>query len=89
MVLFAWNARDASKVDRVGGAVMPVKPKPRYYIYTWDTYKQKFTPQSGVRCGPYSLFGLRKAIRKLREIGYPCNYHNGDGDPSVLVERAS
>lgn len=66
---------------------------PRYYVQTWDTNKQDFTPQAGVRCGPYSLFGLRKAIRKLRSMGYPCDYRSGlgvrmeAGDPSVLVCR--
>ena len=47
------------------------KPKRKYYrVTTWDTDKQKFTPQIGVRQGPYTLFGLRKAIRKLRDMGY-------------------
>ena len=61
--------------------------KTRYYVYTWDTDKETFTPQAGVRCGPYSLFGLRKALRKLRRLGYPCDYHGScrSGDPSVLV----
>jgi hypothetical protein len=40
--------------------------KPRYYVETWDTEKQTFTPQQGVRKGPYSLFGLRKALKALR-----------------------
>ena len=57
--------------------------KPRYYVTTWDTEKQLFTPQAGVRTGPYSLFGLRKALRALQEHGYDCNRD----DPSVLVER--
>jgi hypothetical protein len=56
----------------------------RYWVYTWDVYRQEFTPQQGVRCGPYSLWGLRRALRKLRAIGYPaCK-----GDPAVLVESA-
>ena len=62
--------------------------KPRYYIYTWDYEKEELTPQKGVRCGPYSLFGLRKAIRKLRAIGYPCDYSSKHGgDPSVSIRR--
>jgi hypothetical protein len=65
--------------------------KARYYVKTWDADRQRFTPQQGVRCGPYTLFGLRKALRKLRALGYPCDYRsNGglsDGDPSVLVYR--
>lgn len=57
--------------------------KHRYYVTTWDTNKQTFTPQQGVRKGPYSLWGLRKALRKLREFGYPAD----KGDCSVFVER--
>jgi len=66
---------------------------PRYDVTTWDTEAQDFTPQPGVRCGPYSLFGLRKALRRLRDFGYPATrlpHTPGDGDvgdPSVLVER--
>ena len=74
--------------------------KTRYYIWTWDTFADEWTPQKGVRCGPYSLFGLRKALRALRGLGYPAtrlprqHYDDGgrpelvgSGDPSVLVER--
>ncbi len=58
------------------------KRKPyRYYVETWDTDKQDFTPQRGVRCGPYSLFGMRKALRKLREMGYSAR----KGDWAVRV----
>lgn len=58
----------------------------QYFIETWDADLQEFTPQKGVRRGPYTLFGLRKAIRKLRRMGYPCDYSSkGDGDPSVRV----
>ena len=66
--------------------------KKKYRVLTWDTDKQKFTPQFGVRSGPYSLFGIRAAIRKLRTMGYSANRvfsedHCGWSDPSVLVER--
>lgn len=57
--------------------------KPRYYVTTWDTDKQQFTPQKGVRKGPYSLFGLRKALRALRGMGYSADR----SDHAVLVER--
>jgi hypothetical protein len=66
------------------------KKKPRYYIQTYDAEKGEFTPQVGVRTGPYTLFGLRKAIRKLRAMGYPCDYssqHGCHGDPSVAIEK--
>lgn len=55
--------------------------KTRYYVYTWDANKQGFTPQKGVRCGPYSLFGLRKALRALSRVGYD----TGRNAPSVYV----
>src|SRR5438128_2191639 len=44
--------------------------KPRYYVLTYDYEKEDYTPQQGVRKGPYSLFGLRKALRKLRGMAY-------------------
>jgi hypothetical protein len=53
----------------------------KYEVLTWDTLKQKFTPQRGVRSGPYRLFGLRKALRKLRALGYSARRD----DPAVLV----
>ena len=55
----------------------------RYYVLTWDETAQTFTPQESVRIGPYSLFGLRKAIRALRELGYGAR----KDDPCVYVER--
>lgn len=62
--------------------------KPEYHIETWDSEAQTWSPQPGVRSGPYTLFGLRKAIRKLRKAGYPCNYDGKyGGDPSVKVTR--
>jgi hypothetical protein len=57
--------------------------RPKYYVTTWDTDRQRFTPQVGVRRGPYSLFGLRKALRKLRDMGYS----GRRDDCSVYVER--
>lgn len=59
------------------------KKKARYYVTTWDPILEKFTPQQGVRTGPYTLFGLRRALRKLKNLGYECHRD----DPSVLVER--
>jgi hypothetical protein len=62
---------------------------PRYEVLTWDADKQKWTPQRGVRRGPHSLWSLKRAIQKLRSIGYGCEY-SSDGrssDPSVLVYR--
>ena len=64
--------------------------KTRYYVRTWDAELQQYTPQRGVRCGPWSLWGLRKAIRKLRSMGYGCEYSSDMGywsDPAVLIQR--
>lgn len=57
--------------------------RPRYRVTTWDSDRQEFTPQAGVRAGPYTLGGLRRALRALRRMGYGCRRN----DPSVLVER--
>ncbi len=42
----------------------------RYYVRTWDTDKQAYTPQIGVHVGPYSLWGLKRALQKLNGCGY-------------------
>ena len=55
---------------------------PRYEVLTWDAELQRFTPQLGVSPGPYTLFGLRPALRLLRDMGYPADRD----DPFVLVE---
>lgn len=55
----------------------------RYYVRTWDTNKQTFTPQKGVRVGPYKLFALRRALRALRSMGYD----GRKGDNSTLIEN--
>lgn len=60
------------------------KPKPKYQVLTWDWEIHDWSPQQGVRRGPYSLFGLRKALRKLRDMGYDTTRNGG---VSVLVER--
>ena len=73
--------RDGEATGERGGR--PDLRNPRYYVWTWDTNTQQFTPQGGVRCGPWSLFGLRRALRRLREMGYSAR----KGDPAVLVER--
>ena len=55
--------------------------KRRYYVFTYDWEQAEYTPQLGVYCGPYSLFGLRRALRKLRDMGYD----TGRQDSSVYV----
>ena len=56
----------------------------RYYVQTWDFEKQEWSSQKGVRTGPYSLKGLRRALRKLQEMGYPADR----SDPSIYVFRS-
>ena len=54
--------------------------KHKYWLTTWDSEAQDFTPQAGVWTGPYTLWGLRRALRALRDTGYqatrsdPCVY---------------
>ena len=55
-----------------------------YEVLTWDIDKQRFTPQQGVRRGPYRLWNLRKALRKLRDKGYDVSRNGG---VSVLVRE--
>ena len=59
--------------------------QPRYYVLTWDTDKQMFTPQRGVRAGPYRKWQLRRVLRALRDMGYDVTRAGGY---SVLVQRA-
>ena len=56
--------------------------RPKFYVFTWDVDTQRWTPQVGVRKGPYSQFGLRKALRKLQDMGYETTR---DGGVSVLI----
>jgi hypothetical protein len=60
--------------------------KPKYFVTTWDSMKQDYTPQPGVRTGPWSLFGLRRALRALRMMGYEVKRPNAH---SVLVVKRS
>ncbi len=54
-----------------------------YFVKTWDWERHEFTPQEGVSVGPYSLMGLRAALRKLKTLGYDAKR----GDNSTLVYR--
>lgn len=54
-----------------------------YAVLTYSPATHAFTPQRGVARGPYTLFGLRRAVRLLRRLGYECRRN----DPSVLVMR--
>jgi len=60
--------------------------KPTYYeVLTWDMdrgMRGAWTPQKGVRRGPYSRWGLRKALRKLQGMGYETRKRSGY---SVLI----
>lgn len=57
--------------------------KPRYFVLTHDPDRDDYTPQRGVRKGPHSLWGLKRALQNLRNLGYACNRQ----DPSVYVFR--
>src|SRR5262249_14250419 len=68
-----------------GGPAMTARSTARYQVTTWDTDKEEFTPQRGVRKGPYTLLGLRKALRELRKMSYGIKRY--DDAMCVLVER--
>ena len=54
-----------------------------YSINTWDFDKQAWTPQIGVPEVVQTQWDLKRALRKLHELGY-----NGKRpDPYVLVEQ--
>ena len=55
----------------------------RYYVYTWDTYKQAFTPQAGVPPVRTACSGSAMRCTNLRTMGYAATRE----DPSVYVER--
>ena len=55
-----------------------------YYVTTWDTEQQRFTPQEGVSPGPHSKWELRKVLRELQTLAYDTSRNGGH---SVLVER--
>jgi hypothetical protein len=59
--------------------------KPKYYVKTLDLNRQTYTPQKGVRTGPYSLWGLKRALRKLQAMGYEC--HRQDAAVLVSTDR--
>lgn len=61
--------------------------KPRYYVLTWDPNRGEFTPQRGVRSGPYSLFGLRRALRKLEALPLRYTVRPREAAVSVHVYR--
>jgi hypothetical protein len=54
-----------------------------YEVLTLDPETGVYTPQSGVPRGPYTLFGLRVALRQLMTMGYSARR----SDQYVLVRR--
>lgn len=62
----------------------------RYRIQTWDSEKNCWSPQPGLRhrSKNITILGVRRVLRELRSMGYPCDYSKqGSGDNFVLVER--
>lgn len=67
--------------------------KLRYNVKTWEPWLERFTRQQGlsVPSENISLWGVRRVLRELREVGYEASSVRDDsgrrvGDPSVLVE---
>jgi hypothetical protein len=70
---------------------MARNPKPLYRILTWDADLHKYTKQIGLLV-PYNRVpwtGMLAAVRRLKHMGYPCDYKSREaaGDSAVLVER--
>lgn len=64
-----------------------------YSIGTWDSESQSYTPHDGLPAFNLTIWQLRRVMRALRSIGYPCDRkRDSDGghdsnDPNVLIER--
>lgn len=69
--------------------------EPLYSVGTWDTEKQAYTPQRGLKMPSFNLtrMQLRQALKRLRQLGYPAhrlrdaNGEHEENDFFVLVER--
>ena len=67
----------------------------RYSVGTWDFNKQAYTRQRGLTVPSIniSLWGLHRALRQLRDIGYSAHRirdldgGHDDNDWAVLVQR--
>lgn len=62
-----------------------------YWVYTWESRLDCFTPQNGVPPGPHNPYELRQALKALRAMGYGAHRrrdadgNHDDNDPFVLV----
>jgi hypothetical protein len=69
--------------------------EPLYSVGTWDTWKNRYTPQRGLTVPSFniSLAQLRVAIRELRKMRYTAHRRrdedgeHDDNDTAVLIER--
>lgn len=75
---FLWEHREPLLLEVYKRFDIPAQI-PRYFVKTWDTELQKYTPQIGVPHGPYTLFGLRAALRGCLDCGFD--------RPSIYVEK--
>lgn len=60
---------------------MPRPPKSKYRVLIWRPDVGRYIPAPGVKAAPYGQFGIRKALRRLVEMGHSLFGH------MVLVER--
>ena len=60
---------------------MPRSAKPRYRVLVWRPDVRRYIPAPGVKAAPYGQFAVRKALRRLMEMGHALYGH------MVLVER--
>ena len=55
--------------------------KPKYRVLIWSPTVRRYIPAPGVKAAPYGQFTVRKALRKLEQLGHRLVGH------AVLVER--
>ena len=65
--------------------------EPLYDILTYDPDLDDWTHQVGLPPNPIPKSGLKAALYRLREMGYPADYagspDNKCGDPSIRIIR--
>lgn len=68
---------------------------PLYFVSTWDTDADDYTPQAGMTVPSQyvTLWQLKAALKELRLMGYSCHYRRDpdgghqDNDTSIYVGR--
>lgn len=93
-VMLRWRKREGEYV--VNCEFCNTMETPLYQVRTYDADLDEYTPQIGLDM-PWqglTLWQLKRALQRLRELGYSCHRfrdygsdEHSDNDTSVLVER--